>query len=129
MRFVVLALAALLVGCATPSTNMRIGGEQSYLSLQAQRDAVLAVAELTAAPPGAEALGPVDASRCHRYQGDIEPSREQLLGDLKAAAYARGADGIVLKSLEKESGITRNCWFIITARAVMYRLPGARPAK
>lgn len=122
---IALAVAAAAGGCATPSTNMRIGGEQSYLSLQAQREAVLSVSEWSAPPAGAQALGPVDASRCHRFQGDIEPSREQLIGDLKAAAYARGADGIVITSVEKQSGLTRNCWYIITARADMYRGPAA----
>jgi len=117
-----LGLVALaLVGCANPSTNMRIGNEQSYISLQAQREAILSVAESPSLPPGAASIGPVDASRCHRFQGDIEPSQEILMGDLKAAAYARGADGIYGVTVVTESGITRNCWHIITARATMYR--------
>lgn len=126
LRYLALTLVAVLAGCATPSTNMRVGGEQSYLSLQAQREAVLSVANAPTVPAGALAIGPVDASRCHRYQGDIEPSPEQLMGDLKAAAYARGADGIADMQLAKEIGITRNCWYIITARATMYRLPKIR---
>lgn len=43
------------------------------------------------------------------------------MGDLKAAAYARGADGVYGVTVVTESGITRNCWHIITARAMMYR--------
>ena len=119
--FAVAAVALALVGCANPSTNMRIGNEQSYISLQAQREAILSVAESESLPPGAASIGPVDASRCHRVQGDIEPSKEILMGDLKAAAYARGADGVYGVTFVSEMSITRNCWYIITARAMMYR--------
>lgn len=102
---------------------MRVGSEQSYQSLQAQREAVRSVSEADDVPAGAVVIGPVDASRCHRYQGDIEPTREILLDDLKAAAYARGADGITAISVVKESGIMRNCWYIYTARGTMFRSP------
>lgn len=122
MKILLLAGAFALVGCATPSTNMRIGNEQTYVSLEAQRKAVTSVAESVGLPPGAVEVGPVDASRCHRYQGDIEPSPEILMDDLKAAAYARGADGIHSVSIARESGLTRNCWHIITARGTMYRV-------
>jgi len=115
------AVPLFLVGCASPSTNMRIGGEQSYVSLQAQREAVLAVTQTPEVPPGATVIGPVDASRCHRYQGDIEPSEEQLTADLKAAAFARGADGVAGVAIVKEAGWMRNCWYIYTARATMFR--------
>ena len=115
-------VALALTGCANPSTNMRIGNEQSYISLQAQREAILSVSESESLPAGATPIGPVDASRCHRFQGDILPSREILMGDLKAAAYARGADGVYDVTVVTEGGIMRNCWHIITARATMYRL-------
>lgn len=117
-----IVLAGGLAGCASPSTNMRIGGEQSYLSLQAQREAVRAIVDAPEIPNNAIATGPVDASRCHRYQGDIEPSQEQLMDDLKAAAYARGADGIAGVTIVKESGLMRNCWYIFTARGTMFRV-------
>jgi hypothetical protein len=121
MRVVLVAVAAVvLAGCASPSGNMRIGSEQPYTSLEAQRAAVRGVTEARELPPGAKVLGPVDASRCHRYQGDIEPSEEQLLSDLKAAAYGRGADGVTGVSVVRESGLLRNCWYIWTARATMF---------
>jgi hypothetical protein len=120
-RLVVCAITTGLTGCASPSTNMRVGGEQTYVSLQGQRDAALSVAQSQSVPSGAVAMGPVDASRCHRYQGDIEPSEEQLIADVKAAAYARGADGVAEVTIVKESGLLRNCWYIYTARATMYR--------
>lgn len=110
MRFIaVITLASALAGCAAPSTNMRIGNEQSYISLQTQRDAVKAVAISETLPPGARDIGPVDASRCHRVQGDIEPTNEILIADIQAAAYGRGADGIYGLKIVKESGLTRNC--------------------
>lgn len=122
MKILAVGVVALaLVGCANPSTNMRIGNEQSYISLQAQREAILSISEFDALPSWAVSIGPVDASRCHRFQGDIEPSQEILMGDLKAAAYARGADGVYGVTVVTESGLTRNCWHIITARATMYR--------
>lgn len=120
-RFIALGVATLVVGCASPSANMRIGSEQPYTSLEAQRNAARSVVDVKDLPAGAVAMGQVDASRCHRYQGDIEPSEELLLGDLKAAAYGRGADGIAGFSVVKESGLLRNCWYIWTARATMFR--------
>jgi len=121
-RLVIAPLVLYLAGCATQSTNMRIGNEQTYTSLEAQRQAVLKVAESETLPANAAATGPVDASRYHRYQGDIEPSNEILMDDLKAAAFARGADGIFGVQIAKEGALTRNCWHSITARATMYRL-------
>lgn len=122
-----LLAVAVLAGCGSPSTNMRIGGVQSYESLKAQREAALSVVEVPAVPEGATAVAPVDASRCHRYQGDIEPTQEQLIEDLKAAAYARGADGIAAVQITRESGILRNCWHIITARGMMFRTAARKP--
>lgn len=124
--FTLVLTAAALVGCASPSGNMRIGSEQPYTSLDSQRAAAKAISEARELPAGAKVIGPVDASRCHRYQGDIEPSQEQLIADLKAAAYGRGADGITDVSVVRESGLLRNCWYIWTARATMFQLGGSR---
>lgn len=124
MRHLAALLAACaLAGCANPSTNMRIGNEQPYTSLEAQRAAALTVTIVDALPPGAQAIGPVDASRCHRFQGDIQPSEELLLTDLRAAAYARGADGVFGVQIADESGLLRNCWHILTAKGTMFRKP------
>jgi hypothetical protein len=100
---------------------MRIGSETIGLSLQDQRAASQTVAKADAVPQGASIVGAVDASRCHRFQGDIEPTDELVLGDLKAAAYARGADGVAAVSIVREIGLTRNCWYILTGRATAYR--------
>lgn len=123
MRFTAAAAisALTLAGCASPSTNMRIGGQQSYESLAAQREAVRAISQTPRVPAGASATGTIDASRCHRYQGDIEPTDEQVVDDLKAGAFARGADGIAEVEITRESALTRNCWYVITGKATMYR--------
>jgi hypothetical protein len=111
----------VLAACASPSTNMRVGGAQTYEGLAAQREASRAITQLDKVPPGAVNIGPIDASRCHRYQGDIEPTDQQVMDDLKAAAYARGADGIAEVDITRETALTRNCWFVITGKATMFR--------
>jgi hypothetical protein len=122
MKIAIAALAAVtLVGCATQSGNMRQGTEQSVISLKDQREAVLTVKEYPALPAGVTVIGKIDASRCHRNTLEAEPSQEALLADVKVAAYARGADGIAQVEYIKESGLLKNCWYIITARATAFR--------
>jgi hypothetical protein len=120
MKHIALAAVVALAGCAS-STNMRIGTDQSYVSLQDQRAAAIAVTESAVVPESAKELGPVDASRCHRHQGAIEPGRDILIGDLKVAAYARGADGIAHVVTRTDVGLGYNCYYIITATATMFR--------
>ena len=97
-------LAVALVGCA-----------------KEQRDASLTVKEYSAVPVGATVIGFVDTSRCHRNSLDAPPDEAQLLSDLKAAAYARGADGIAGIEKTRASGL-KNCGFIVTARAAAFTL-------
>ena len=118
----VATFAVALVGCASQSANMRVGSEQSYTSLKEQREASLTVKDFAAVPAGATVIGPVDTSRCHRNSLDAPPDEAQLLSDLKAAAYARGADGIADMQMTKESGLLKNCWHIVTARATAFTL-------
>ena len=106
---------------------MRVGSEQTYISLQDQRTANQIVVEASDVPKGSAVIGPVDASRCHRHQGDIEPTNEMVIADLKAAAYARGGDGIAGATIVREVGLQKNCWFILTGRATAFRnLPAMR---
>lgn len=122
MKTTLAALAVVtLVGCATQSGNMQRGTEQSVISLKDQREAVLTVKDYLAVPAGATVIGKVDASRCHRSTLEAEPSQEALLADLKAVAYARGADGIAEVEHTKESGLLKNCWYIITTRATAFK--------
>jgi hypothetical protein len=113
---------AMISGCSTYSSNMRIGNDMAYVSLSDQRQAsqLVKVYELT--PAGAEALGTVDAGRCHRSFVETPPTEAMVLMDLKIAAFARGADGITDVSIRKESGFTKNCWYMLDGQATAVRL-------
>lgn len=116
------ALLALIActffyGCASNSANMRVGTDMTYLSLKDQREASLSVREYDALPPGAQNLGTVDASRCHRNTLQAQPTDAELKLDLKVAAYARGADGITNIKIQSSSGLLQNCWSIINGTA------------
>ncbi|XYJ11814.1 hypothetical protein ACSUZJ_07435 [Telluria sp. B2] len=116
----VAVVLAALAGCAPHSSNLKIGNDQSYVSLADQRDAIQKVIEYPSIPPGAKVLGEIDAGRCHRVAGTTEPSEAVVLIDLKITAYARGADGIADISFDKQSGLTSNCWSVITGRATIF---------
>lgn len=115
-------LAAMLTGCASQSANMRVGTDMSYLSISEQREASRAIRVLTEMPAQGQVLGVVDASRCHRNTLEAAPTDEALMGDLKVAAYARGGDAIINVETTKESGLLKNCWYIVTARATVLQL-------
>lgn len=119
-----LLLSALLTlgGCSTYSSNMRVGNDMSYASLSDQRAASQTVKVLEEAPTGATTVGQVDASRCHRSFVAQEPSTELVITDLKVAAYALGADAITGVSVEKQSGLTANCWYVLNGKATALRL-------
>jgi hypothetical protein len=122
MKIFLLILAlALLSGCGSYSSNMRIGTDQSYMSLSDQREASQSIRVESELPKGAVTLGLVDASRCHRNSSDLPPDENIVLLDLKAAAFARGAEGIAGVKIEKDSGLHRNCWFVLTGKATMFR--------
>lgn len=118
-----MAATALLAGCATTSSNMRIGNDQSYVSLKDQREAVLHVKEYPEVPAGAKIIGKVDAARCHRYANQSKPSNTEVLIDLKVAAFAKGADGISNISYENVSGLSQNCWEIWNSEATAFIVP------
>jgi hypothetical protein len=115
-----LAFAISLAGCASHSSNLRIGNDQSYASLTDQRVAMQSVTEYDSIPAGAKILGEIDAGRCHRMQGTIEPSENLVKTDLKVTAFAQGADGIANITFSKDSALTLNCWYILTGKATMF---------
>jgi hypothetical protein len=115
-------VALSLSGCANTSANMRVGTDISYLSLKDQREASIAVREYEAAPKGAENIGKVDASRCHRNTLQAPPTDTEIKVDLKVAAYARGADGITDIKIERESGLLQNCCNVINGTATAFVL-------
>jgi hypothetical protein len=124
-RLLVTAIAAglALAGCATHSANLRVGNAASMVSLSDQREAIRAVREYAVIPAGAEVIGPVDAGRCHRNWTETPPTRESVVSDLKVSAYIKGADGITDVKLEKESGLSDNCWYVLSGVATAFRLP------
>lgn len=111
-----------LSGCATNSSNMRVGTDQSYVSLKDQREAITTVQEYSSLPVGARIIGSVDASRCHRNALQTEPTKDEVLIDLKVAAFAKGADGIMNVKIESVSGLMQNCWRILTGKAETIQL-------
>lgn len=111
-----------LSGCATHSSNLRVGNESSLTSLSDQRDAMRAVKEFPTLPSGAETIGTVDVGRCHRSFVTSAPTRENVVADLQVAAYAKGADGITNIVIEKKSGLSDNCWYVLNGTAVAFRL-------
>lgn len=92
----------------------------TYLSLKDQREANQTVQVYLELPQGATKLGQVDASRCHRNTLQAPPTEADLVTDLKVAAYARGADGIIAVKIETSTGLLQNCWSITngTAQAI-----------
>lgn len=119
MRYVLIVLASLVAGCGTTSSNYSVGTQQSYVSLADQR----AASQLHVAsdlPAGARRLGVIDAARCHRDFTQTAPREEDLVADLKTAAYARGADGIAEVRITKATGLAQNCWYMLNGQAVAY---------
>lgn len=114
----ILSLLIVNISCITHSANMRIGTDRSYVSLKDQRDAALSIQEFIVAPEGSSVIGKVDASRCHRNGSQLPPTEEDIKLDLKIAAYSIGADGIINITISKQSGLSENCWHILTGEAV-----------
>jgi len=46
-----------------------------------------------------------------------------LIGDFKIQAYAKGADGISNITIEKNSALMKNCWYMLEGTANMFMLP------
>lgn len=123
MRLVVASLLLVtLTGCGSHSSNLQVGNEQSYASLKDQREAVRTVQQYDTLSAGAQALTEVSAGRCHRSFVEEAPQEATVLNDLKIAAYAQGADGITDVVIAKESGLNRNCWYVLTGKARAFTL-------
>ena len=117
-----LVVAGSLTGCATYSSNMRVGNDMSYASLGDQRAASLTIQVLDAIPTGAQVIGEIDAGRCHRSFVETSPAEQAVLLDLKIAAYTLGADAIADVNIEKQSALTKNCWYMLDGKAKALRL-------
>ena len=115
-------LIGLVSGCSNYSSNLQVGNDQSYTSLKDQREAVRTVKVYETLPSGAEILSVVSAGRCHRSFVEEAPNEETVRMDLKIAAYAKGADGITDVSISKDSGLNRNCWYVLGGTAKAFTL-------
>ena len=124
MKWLGVVSSLLLTGC------VMAGGEgtrsnfvdTSAGSLTDRRAAMRAVDVVKLQPAGATSLGGVSARRCHRYFTEEEPNDVALTADLKVAAYAAGADAIRIASVEQVNGLAADCWYVLEAKAEMYRL-------
>ncbi|WJM52457.1 hypothetical protein QUC26_21715 [Pseudomonas asiatica] len=118
-----LVASVVLSGCSSHSSNLQVGNDQSYASLSDQREAVRSIKVTQSVPSNAEVIDIVSAGRCHRSFVEQAPSESTVLTDLKIAAYAKGADGIADVSIEKSSGLNRNCWYVLGGTAKAYLAP------
>jgi len=125
MKFQAVALLATfaLTGCSTYSSNVRVGNDMSYASLGDQRAASQTIQVLESAPTDAIDPGEVEAGRCHRSFVESSPAEQAVILDLKIAAYVLGADAISNLSVEKQSALTKNCWYMLGGKARALRLP------
>lgn len=121
-KTIALLAALAFSGCATYSSNMRVGNDMSYASLGDQRAASQTIRVLDEAPSGAVDLGEVDAGRCHRSFVESSPAEQAVLLDLKISAYVLGADAIANVAIAKQSALTKNCWYILGGKAKALRL-------
>ena len=97
----------------------------SYASLSDQREASKSIQVVDSAPSGSKSLGVVDAGRCHRSFVETSPAEQMVLLDLKIAAYALGADAITDVHIEKQSALTKNCWYMLDGKATALKLSDA----
>lgn len=91
-------------------------------SMTERREALRSVTVVSAPPAGAVSLGGVGTRRCHRYFTEEEPNEAAITADLKMAAFAQGADAIRITDMEKVNGLAADCWYVLEAKAEMYRL-------
>lgn len=113
-------LCGLVAGCSNHSSNIRVGNDLPDINVGNLRDAIRTVRVYPSVPAGAVEVGQLSASRCHRNFLDEAPTDEAVLIDLKVSAYAQGADGLTQVSYKKESGLSSNCWQILTGTATVF---------
>lgn len=121
-RLLCFACILNISGCATYSSNVRVGNDMSYASLSDQREASKTITVYQTPPEESEVIGTIDAGRCHRSFVETNPAEQTVLLDLKLAAYALGADAISNVMIEKQSALTKNCWYMLDGKAVALKL-------
>lgn len=114
---------ALLTGCASHSSNIRVGNDLNFTSMRDYREAIKTVKVYDRLPTGAEVLGEVSAARCHQNFTHEAPREESVVADLQVSAYVNGADGITGIRIEKASALTSNCWHVLNGTAIAFSMP------
>jgi len=102
-------------------SNVRVGNEAWYGSLESQRNANRTIKVTKTVPAGAEVIGPIEAARGHRDWRYSAPTEETVLTDLKVIAYTKGADGIADVKFSKSTNLMENFWYVLEGRATAYR--------
>ena len=122
MKTLSITIAALLLTACSTSSNLKIGNESSLSSLKDQREANKSVRVYKTLPKGAKVLEKVEASRCHRQANQSQPTNENVIQDLKIAAYSKGADGITRVQISKGADLISNCWYVLNGTATSFSL-------
>jgi hypothetical protein len=116
-------LFAGIVGCA--GGNAREGGGLPAVDPETMRRVQLQIEVTESVPRDATPISEVGASRGHRNAFNREPTEDDVLLDLKCAAYALGGDGIAQVHVEKKSGLMNNYWSVLEGKAIAWRRGGA----
>ena len=119
---IVFLLVCTLFGCGDFTRNYLVGDELPPGDIQSQRIAMKTIKVFDDLPDNAQSVKEIYAARCHREEFEKEPKEEMLIGDFKIQAYAKGADGISNITVEKNSALMENCWYMLEGKAKMFML-------
>ena len=111
--------AGLLASCQSAGL-VGNGLDVSAGSLSDRRAANRAISIGSTPPAGSRYIGTLTAQRCHRYIGEDEPSDAVVTDDLRAQAYAEGADFTTTPVLTKANGLMSDCWYVLQGQTKIF---------
>lgn len=111
--------AGLLAGCQSGGL-VGNGLDASVGSLSDRRAANRSISIVSTPPAGSRYIETLTAQRCHRYLGVEEPSDAVVTADLRAQAYAEGADFMTTPVLTKANGLMSDCWYELQGQTRIY---------
>jgi len=109
----VITATMLMAGCAPK----QMGGSVSATDVLLVGKANDTVREYYTAPAGSRVIGKVESTRCKRWSDAPVPTRQEIILDLKLAAYRKGASGITDVKIKEGSGLLSNCWNLAEGQA------------
>ena len=109
---------AFLQGCGQ---GMMTSNGINMKDMKGTREALRTIEVHSKMPADVVDMGMVSFPRCHRDFTEGEPTAENLISDLQITAYAIGADGIANITTSKESGLLKNCWYILKGEAQVFK--------